>query len=103
MWNRPDVYGPAVRWTLPKSILTAITNPPQFEVRAFNVPDTALDGSTFRLSVDIANTGLVTGCSALNSGMHPSRTTHRSPSLSTLAVQLHTLNSIMLSSGVAIP
>lgn len=57
VWNRPDVYGPAVRWVLPESVLADIDTPPQFEVRAFTLPDTALDGSTFRISVEIANTG----------------------------------------------
>lgn len=57
LWDRPDVYGPAVRWELPDVIRAAIATPPRFEVRAFDVPDAALDGSTFRLSVVVANTG----------------------------------------------
>lgn len=57
LWDRADVSGPPVRWALPDGVLAAVATPPRFEVRAFDVPDAARDGSTVRVSVTVANTG----------------------------------------------
>lgn len=46
-----------VAWRLPSTVREAISHPPAFEVRAFEVPDAVTPGSTFDVGLTVANVG----------------------------------------------
>lgn len=55
VWNGED--GATARWPLGASHLDALGHPATFEVRAFDVPETVEDESTFAVTLSVENTG----------------------------------------------
>lgn len=53
-WRRP---AGAVEWRLPAAVRRAIAHAPDFEVRGFQVPGSVAPGSTFGVTLTVANVG----------------------------------------------
>ncbi|MCT9098222.1 hypothetical protein [Haloarchaeobius sp. HME9146] len=57
VWRAEDGQQPTVRWELSEPHLQRLANPPQFEVRAFDMPAHTSEGEQLSVSVTVANVG----------------------------------------------
>lgn len=55
VWSRPTERD--VRWELPDAVVSDLADAPSFEVRAFEVPDTASEEESVEVCVVVANVG----------------------------------------------